>query len=481
MTKTADSKLSCPVSRMCGGCQWMGESYEKQLQKKQQRVQELLKGICPKVNPIVGMETAPCHYRNKVHAAFAEDERGRIISGVYAQGTHRVIPVEECLIEDQRADQVIGVIRRLMEKFRIRPYDEDSGRGLVRHVLIRVGKMTGQMLVVLVIGNSHFPARAAFVQQLVKECPFITSVVVNLNGFKTSMVLGPSSRTVHGKGFIEDVLCGKRFGISPQSFYQINHAQTEKLYSLAVRYAGLTGNERLLDAYCGIGTIGLVAADHCKEVISVELNKDAVQDAIRNARRNNAQNIRFFQGDAGQFIRGMAARKEHLDVVMMDPPRAGSDEKFLKSVCTLKPERVVYVSCMPETLARDLKYLTKNGYRCVEATPVDMFPHTHHVETVILLSRKTPDAIIEIDLEMSELDLTRAESKATYKEIEEYVQNKYGLHVTNLYIAQVKREFGIIERINYNVGDGKSRVPQVTPEKREAIIDALKYFQMIEV
>lgn len=376
----------CPVSQSCGGCQWMGESYEKQLQKKQQRVQDLLKSMCP-VKPIVGME-CPYHYRNKVHAVFAEDERGRIISGVYAPGTHRVIPVENCLIEDERADQVIGAVRRLMEKFRLRPYDEDSGRGLMRHVLIRVGKVTGQMLVTLVIGQSHFPARAAFVQQLVKDCPFITSVVVNLNSFKTSMVLGPSSRTAYGKGYIEDVLCGKRFAISPQSFYQINHSQTEKLYSLAVDYAALTGSERLLDAYCGIGTIALVASDKAGEVIGVELNKDAVQDAVHNAKRNQAANARFYQGDAGDFMRGMARRREHLDVVMMDPPRAGSDERFLSSLCMLAPKRVVYVSCMPETLTRDLKYLTKNGYQVLEATPVDMFPHTHHVETVCVLTHR---------------------------------------------------------------------------------------------
>lgn len=382
---TMADKMLCPVSRMCGGCQWLDVPYEVQLARKEQKVRDLLKGIC-RVKKIIGMEN-PCHYRNKVHAAFAEDERGRIISGVYAQGTHRVIPVEKCYLEDERADEVIGVIRKLMDRFRIRPYDEDSGRGLMRHVLIRVGKKTGQMLVTLVIGQSHFPARSAFVEQLVKECPFITSVVVNLNGFKTSMVLGRSSRTVYGKGFIEDELCGKRFAISPQSFYQINHSQTEKLYALAVEYASLTGKERLLDAYCGIGTIGLVAADKAGEVIGVELNKDAAQDAVRNARRNGADNAKFFQGDAGQFIRGMAARREHLDVVMMDPPRAGSDEKFLKSVCTLKPDRVVYVSCMPETLARDLKYLTKNGYKAVEATPVDMFPHTNHVETVVKLVR----------------------------------------------------------------------------------------------
>ena len=277
--------------------------------------------------------------------------------------------------------------------------------------------------------------------------------------------------------------------------------QTEILYTKAIEYAGLTGKERIVDAYCGIGTIGLIAASKAKEVISVELNRDAVKDAVTNAKRNDIKNAQFYNADAGQFMVEMAEYRDdqkknptpasgksgkratpdgNVDVVFMDPPRAGSDEAFLSSVVRLAPKRVVYISCNPETLARDLKYLTKHGYQAKECQPVDLFPWTKHVETVILLSRKTPDAEIKVRLDMSELDITSAESKATYKEIQEYVQNKYDLHVTNLYIAQVKREFGIIERENYNTGEGKARVPQVTPEKREAIIEALRYFQMIE-
>lgn len=377
------NEQTCPVAARCGGCQLLDMPYEAQLQEKQRRVEGLIGGFC-RVSPIIGMES-PYHYRNKVHAAFALDGRGRIVSGNYAPGTHKVAPIGQCLLEDTQAGLVIAAVRSLMEKFRLPPYNEDSGQGLMRHVLVRVGKQTGQVLVTLVIGQPQFPARTAFVAALVKACPFIASVVINLNGFKTSMILGKSSRVAYGKGFIEDVLCGKRFAISPASFYQINPTQTEKLYALAVDYAGLTGRERLLDAYCGIGTIGLVAADRAAQVIGVELNSDAVRDAEKNALRNGAKNASFYQGDAGDFMRRMAQRNEQLDVVMMDPPRAGSDERFLRSLCRLSPRRVVYVSCMPETLARDLRFLTTHGYRAVCATPVDMFPHTEHVETVISL------------------------------------------------------------------------------------------------
>lgn len=377
------NEQTCPVAARCGGCQRLDMPYEAQLQEKQRRVEGLIGGFC-RVSPIIGMES-PYHYRNKVHAAFALDGRGRIVSGNYAPGTHKVVPIGQCLLEDTQAGLVIAAVRSLMEKFRLPPYNEDSGQGLMRHVLVRVGKQTGQVLVTLVIGQPQFPARTAFVAALIKACPFITSVVINLNGFKTSMILGKSSRVAYGKGFIEDVLCGKCFAISPASFYQINPTQTEKLYALAVDYAGLTGRERLLDAYCGIGTIGLVAADRAAQVIGVELNPDAVRDAEKNALRNGAKNASFYQGDAGDFMRRMAQRNEQLDVVMMDPPRAGSDERFLRSLCRLSPRRVVYVSCMPETLARDLRFLTAHGYRAVCATPVDMFPHTEHVETVVSL------------------------------------------------------------------------------------------------
>lgn len=379
------NERNCPVSARCGGCQMLDKAYEVQLSEKQKRVEKLIGGFCP-VESIRGMEN-PYHYRNKAHAAFALDGRGRIVSGNYAPGTHQVVPIRECLIEDERADLVVAVIKNLMEKFHLQPYNEDSGQGLMRHVLIRAGKRTGQMLVVLVIGQPEFPARNAIVAALVKACPFITSVVINLNRFKTSMILGKSSRVAYGKGFIVDELCGKRFAISPASFYQVNPVQTETLYTLAVDFAQLTGKERLLDAYCGIGTIGLVAADKAAQVIGVELNPDAVRDAEKNARRNGVENAAFYPGDAGDFLRRMVARKERVDVVMMDPPRAGSDEKFLRSLCQMAPQRVVYISCMPETLARDLRFLTAHGYRAERAVPVDMFPHTEHVETICLLSK----------------------------------------------------------------------------------------------
>ena len=468
----------CPVSQGCGGCQLLHLPYAQQLEQKQRRVENLLRRICP-VRPIVGMDD-PFHYRNKVHAAFALDHRGRIISGVYAPGSHRVVPVEKCLLEDEQADRVVGVVRELMEKFRVSPYDEDRGTGVMRHVLIRTGRRTGQMLVTLVIGQPRFAGREAFVQELVRRCPFITTVVVNLNGFHTSMVLGKSSRTVYGRGFIEDELCGMRFGISPQSFYQINPVQTEKLYALAIGYAGLTGSEELLDAYCGVGTIGLAAARRAGTVTGVELNDDAVQDAIRNARRNHAENARFFQGDAGAFLRAQAAAGRRFDVVMMDPPRAGSDEKFLRALCQTAPRRVVYVSCMPETLARDLKYLTAHGYRALEATPVDMFPHTEHVETVMSLVQQNPDDIVKVGIDADELAVTKAESKATYGEIQARVKEQTGLNVTPLYIAQVKRKHGIIERECYNKAKSENAKMLICPpDKEKAIEEALRFFGMI--
>ena len=293
------------------------------------------------------------------------------------------------------------------------------------------------------------------------------------------MVLGQRNIFLTGKGYIEDVLCGYRFRISPSSFYQINHQQTEKLYKAAINMAEITKKDTVIDAYCGIGTIGIAASGKAGHVIGVELNKDAVKDAEENAKINNIKNIRFVNADAGEFLVEYAAKKKAA-VVIMDPPRSGSSEEFLNAILKIKPDRVVYVSCNPDTQRRDVEVLLKGGYKVKGCKPFDMFPFTDNVETVILLSRKAPDAEIRVRLDMSELDITSAESKATYKEIQEYVKNKYSLHVTNLYIAQVKREFGIIERENYNTGEGKAKVPQVTAEKRESIIDALRYFQMIE-
>ncbi len=376
-------RMDCPVHSACGGCRGLGE-YGELLRKKQARVAELLKPLCP-VEDIVGMED-PFHYRNKVHAAFSRNERGRIIAGPYAEGSHRVIPMDACLIEDERASETVRAVRDLMGDFGIEPYDEDSGRGLMRHVLIRTARATGEMLVTLVIGRTPFSAQRAFVARLTKKCPWITTVCVSLNARHTSMILGASTRTVYGRGFIEDRLAGKTFALGPNSFYQVNPVQTEKLYNKAYEFAALTGKETVLDAYCGVGTIGLGCAERAGKVIGVELNRDAVRDAVGNMKRNGIKNASFVCADAGQHMRRLAAEKAKIDTVFMDPPRAGSDRRFLSSLCALSPSRVVYISCMPETLARDLKFLKDSGWRVQRAVPFDMFPWTEHVETVCLLT-----------------------------------------------------------------------------------------------
>lgn len=384
-SRAADGVPLCPAAGKCGSCVYQGIPYSEQLKKKQNQVKKLLKGMCP-VRPMTGMEH-PVHYRNKVHAVFDRKKDGTIISGVYARGSHRVVPVEECMIEDALSDAVIRDIRGLLKSFKIKIYNEDSGYGFFRHVLIRRGFASGQMLVVLVVSSPVFPSKNNFVKALLKLHPEITSIVLNINDRKTSMVLGDREIVLYGKGFIEDTLCGRIFRISPRSFYQVNPVQTEVLYRKAIELAALTGKERVIDAYCGIGTIGLSASSHAGEVLGVELNPDAVRDAIANARRNGVKNIYFYQNDAGEFMKEMAAEGERADVVFMDPPRAGSDEAFLSSLIRLSPERVVYISCNPETLARDMKYLVRHGYRAREAWPVDMFPWTDSIEAVVLLSR----------------------------------------------------------------------------------------------
>lgn len=377
----------CPYVKKCGGCNMVNDDYAAHLAWKQKKVEQQLSGIC-KVMPIVGMER-PYYYRNKVHAVFTHTKQG-IISGVYEEGSHRVVAIDECKIEDQIADAIIRTIRELLKSFKIKTYDEDTGYGILRHVLIRRGFTSGQVLVVLVTGSPVFPSKNHFIKALTALHPEITSIVQNINGQKTSMVLGERENVLYGKGYIEDTLCGKTFRISPKSFYQVNPVQTEKLYSKGIELAGLTGKERILDAYCGIGTIGLIASEHAGELIGVELNPDAVRDAVRNAKANNVKNAKFYQGDAGKFMITFAEQKEvngDVDVVFMDPPRAGSDEAFLSSVVKLSPKRIVYISCNPETLARDLRYMRKHGYQAGEAYPYDMFPWSEHVETIVALHR----------------------------------------------------------------------------------------------
>jgi len=482
---------NCPLYKKCGGCQLQNLTYEQQLRYKQVKCIRLLGKFC-RVGEIIGMEN-PYHYRNKVQAAFALDRHSNIISGVYQSSSHKIVPVTVCMTEDEKADEIIGTIRRLLKNFKLRPYNEDTGRGFLRHVLVKRGFKSGQIMVVLVTGTRDFPKKKDFVATLLKIHPEITTVVQNVNNQKTSMVLGNRSEVLFGDGYITEQLGDFSFRISPKAFYQINPIQTEVLYNTTLEFAGLTGKETVIDAYCGTGTIGIFASPKAKKVVGVELNPDAVKDARVNAKLNSAENTEFYNADAGEFLADAAASNEKYDVVIMDPPRSGSTVKFLKSVVKLAPKTVVYVSCNPETLARDLMFLVRNGYKVKKIQPVDMFPHTNHVETVVLLSHKKPDGHINVKVEFGEgegkvpLDniAKRAESykpkeRVTYKMIKEYIEAKYGFKVHTAYIAEVKRDLGLPMYDAPNaVEELKQPRKHPTAEKVEAIKDALKYFEVI--
>ena len=386
--ESTQNKTRCPHSKKCGGCQLQNLDYKEQLAHKERTCIRLLGKFC-RVEPIISMEN-PYHYRNKVQAAFYTNKSGKIISGVYQSGTHHVVGIDSCQTEDVVADKIIVAVRRLMPSFKMTTYNEDTGKGFLRHILVKRGFATNQIMLVLVMGTTVFPSKNNFVKAILKQFPEITTIVQNVNNYNTNLVLGENQKVLYGKGYIEDVLCGCRFRISPKSFYQINPVQTEVLYNTAMEYADLKGNETVLDTYCGIGTIGIVAAKRgAGRVIGVELNGDAVRDAIVNARANNLKNIRFYKGDAGEFMYEASDEDEKPDVVFMDPPRAGSDTKFLDSLIKMSPKTVVYVSCNPETLARDLDYVTKNSdYKIRKIRPVDMFPHTAHTECVCLISKE---------------------------------------------------------------------------------------------
>ena len=375
-------KKECEVQKKCGGCSYINTPYDKQLKMKQDKLEKLL-GEYGKVEAVIGMND-PYYYRNKVHHVFDYDKRLGTISGVYQEKTHHVVNVEDCLIEDKKSQEIIGTIRELCRSFKIKTYDEDTGYGLLRHVLVRRGFTSGEIMVVLVLSSQILPGKNNFIKALRDEHPEITTVVLNVNNQKTSMVLGDYEKPIYGPGFIKDELCGNIFRISPKSFYQINPVQTEILYRTAIEYAELTGEETVLDAYCGIGTIGICAASKAKHVIGVELSADAVRDARINAKENHISNIEFNNADATKWI---SSYEGHVDVVFMDPPRSGSTEVFIRTVANLSPDKVVYVSCGPDTLARDLGIFEKCGYKVRKIQPVDMFPHTEHVETVALLSR----------------------------------------------------------------------------------------------
>lgn len=381
------SSRVCKYSAKCGGCDYIEKQYEFSLGMKMSEAKLLLSKF-KKTHPIIGMDT-PFYYRNKVSAAVGY-EKGRIIAGIYERKSHRIIDIEDCKIEDSGASKILISLKKLFTSFKMKAYDEDSGYGLIRHVLIRVGKATKQMMVVIVTASPIFPNKNNFVKELRKLHPNIDTIVQNINQRGDSMVLGDRDVTLFGKGYIEDVLCGLKFRISPSSFYQINAAQTEKLYSYAVEKAKITKDMTVLDTYCGIGTIGMIAAKHAKEVIGVEVNKAAVKDARVNAKVNEIANIRFFEQDATEFMLNLAEENASPDVVFMDPPRSGSTTKFLTALTKMNPKRIVYVSCNMETLSRDLEEFLKMAkeYQVMEIQPFDCFCFTEHVETVVLLSRE---------------------------------------------------------------------------------------------
>ena len=481
----------CPVAKKCSGCQLSNMTYEQQLEWKQKDTEKLL-GSFGKVSKIIGADD-PYNYRNKVQAVFRSDRNGRIISGVYQSSRNGIVGIDSCMLDDKRADEIIVGIRELLKSFKLHPYDEGTERGFLRHVLVRVGKNTGEILVTLVGGNSMFPKKHDFVKALVKRFPDITTVTFSVNRTPEMLLLGENNEVLYGEGYITDILCGKRFRISPHSFYQINHAQTEKLYDYAIKAAKLTKKDVLLDAYSGIGTIGIIASDYVKQVQGIEYNASAVRDAVKNCHENGlTRNIAFNRGDAGEFLEKKAKLGTHYDAVILDPARTGADRKFLNSLVKIAPERIVYISCNPATQARDLKTLTKK-YTVTDIQPFDMFPHTRHVETVVLLSHKKPDSVINVKVEFGEgegkvplkaiserAEAYKPKERVTYKMIKEYIEAKYGFKVHTAYIAEVKRDLGLPMYDAPNaVEELKQPRKHPTAEKVEAIKDALKHFEVI--
>ena len=387
--RTENKKALCPLQKKhCGGCPMLSQPYAQQLAAKQAKLEKLL-GKFAKVRPILGMQT-PWHYRNKVISTFCMQGK-TLTSGIYAGGTHRVLPVESCLLQDETADCAVQAVRAAANACRLQAFDEDRGIGTLRHCLVRVGKTSGQVLVTVVTPDKNFPGSKNFVSALRTECRErdvnLVTVVQNINPRRTSAVLGSEEKVLFGPGYITDTLCGLEFAISSRSFYQVNPVQTEKLYQTAIEFAGLDGTQTVIDAYCGIGTIGLCAAGHAKSVLGVELNPAAARDAAANARRNKITNARFLCADATEYMAKLAAEGVRPDVVFLDPPRAGSTPQFIAALAKMAPAKAVYVSCDPDTLARDLALFAAKGYKARAIQPVDMFPHTGHIETVVLLSK----------------------------------------------------------------------------------------------
>ena len=498
---------ACPIARQCGGCQLQALSYEKQKAWKERRVRnDLIRigGFVPELvdrvmEPILGMEKA-FRYRNKAQFPLGENREGEIISGFYAARSHRIIPIDDCLLGAPENESILKAVKDYMRACGIRPYDEVTGRGLVRHVLIRKGFASGQIMVCLIINGRELPRQQKLVDRLTKIAG-MKSICINSNCKQTNVIMGDETRCIWGQESIVDYIGDIAFAISPRSFYQVNPYQTARLYEKALEYADLKGQESVWDLYCGIGTISLFLARKAGQVYGVEIIPEAIEDARANARRNDIENVHFFVGKAEEVLPGFYEGKRdavaddalHPDVIVVDPPRKGCDGICLQTILRMQPDRIVYVSCDPATLARDLKILCQGGYALKRVCPVDQFPQTTHVETVVLLSHKAPDSHINVKVEFGEgkgkvpLDkiAERAEKykpkeKVTYKKIKEYIEEKYGFKVHTAYIAEVKRAFGLPMYDAPNAVEKlKNRKAHPTKDKVRAITDALIHFELI--
>ena len=473
----------CEFARQCGGCQLQALSYDQQLVFKTNKVKGHLERIggftdIP-MEPIIGMDEL-FHYRNKAQFPVGRNKEGKIVTGFYAGRTHNIIENRDCALGVAENKEVLDRVIAHMEKYGIEPYNEATGKGLVRHVLIRYGYFTKEVMVCLILNGNKIPKEELLVKSLC-EIPGMTSITINVNKKHSNVILGEEIRLLWGQEYITDRIGDISYQISPLSFYQVNPMQTQKLYAKALEYADLHGEETVWDLYCGIGTISLFLAQKAKFVRGVEIVPAAIENAKENAKLNGLENTEFFVGKAEEVLpREYKKNGVYADVIVVDPPRKGCDETLLETMVEMNPERIVYVSCDSATLARDLKYLCERGYELRKVCPVDQFGMTVHVETVVLLSQQKPDDTIEIDLDLDELDATSAELKATYQEIKDYVLKEFGLKVSNLYISQIKRKCGIEVGENYNLPKTENpKVPQCPKEKEDAIKAALKYFAMI--
>ena len=522
-------EAECPLHRSCGGCQIQALSYDKQLEFKNEKVRNniiRIGGFDPEfidsvMQPVVGMDK-PYRYRNKAQFPVGKDRNGKLVTGFYASRTHSIIPVTDCLLGVKENEKILDIVKSWMGENHIEPYNEETHKGLVRHVLIRFGFTSKEIMVCLIINGKSLPASDSLCEKL-SEIPGMTSVSYNVNTEKTNVILGKRTECIWGQPYISDTIhlrtypdfketgLGIEYQISPQSFYQVNPEQTEKLYSTALEFAGLTGKESVWDLYCGIGTISLFLSQKAKQVYGVEIVPQAIEDAKNNARLNGITNAEFFVGKAEEVLpefyanaagdagtdmisadgnngedtnRCMDGRNRDMlrpDVIVVDPPRKGCDERCLDTMLKMAPDRIVYVSCDSATLARDLKILCQGGYEIRKIQVFDQFAHSVHVETVCLLSQRKADDYLEVEIDLDELDATSAETKATYEQIKKYVaENNEGMKVSNLYIAQVKKKCGIELGQNFNLPKSESaKQPQCPKEKEDAIVEALKAFQMI--